>query len=303
MPSALCRSSRLECAAVADQQMEGVIPSFTGTLSQLALHENCLQVLPDLHLKDNATRTALLLQNNLLSCSAPKCGNAKVGTSVIAIGNRLGHAKGQYPAWVSKHEQDPLFWVSGFEGLLLFRRISAATAFFILTVSWKLTNDGSPRLMSEWLSGPAAHLWLMQTSFHLVSCLVKESLLAAVFLMLLLAWDLYACPETLAMASACLRSSALIRALVFLCWCQLSFHSLAVEHLTQEGENQARQWTAKQLRKRMLLWLQLYVLTLVLSSASILYQVSNGFFFLEEGKNRDAPLLSEAPQNERYASL
>ena len=158
-------------------------------------------------------RTALLLHSNLLSCSVPSCGNAYVRRSIVAIGNRLGHAKGEYPAWVSKYEQDPLFWVSGFEGMSLFVKISGAAGFFMLTMFWKLKKARWPRLMSEWLSGPAVHIWFAQASSHLGSCLVKESLLAAVFLVFLLFWDLYACPETLAMASSCLRSSALVRAL------------------------------------------------------------------------------------------
>ena len=60
--------------------------------------------------------------------------------------------------------------------------------------------------MADWTT---AHLWLVQASSHLVSCLVKASLLAVVFLMFLLDWDLYTCPQTLVLATACLRSSAI----------------------------------------------------------------------------------------------
>ena len=42
----------------------------------------------------------------------------------------------------------------------------------------------------------------------------------------------------------------------------------------QEGKNQAQQWTARKLRKGIFVWLQWYLLTVVLSSASILYQVT-----------------------------
>ena len=139
--------------------------------------------------------------------------------------------------------------------------------------------------MSRWQSGPGIHLRLVQMSNHLVSCLLKESMLAVVFLMLLLYWDLYACPQTLAIASACLRSSTLVRTLVFLCWYQLSFHSLALRHLTMEDENRKKQLTAKILRTRWLLWLLWCVLTLVLSTVAILYQVSQSIpSFLPVGK-------------------
>ena len=239
-----------------------------------------------LPLEDNASRTAILLHNNLLSCSLPRCGNAKAGASVVAIGNRLGHAsKDKFPAWLSKYEHDPLFWVSGNEGMSLLQKITGAALFFVLVMALRLDNARWLSAMSRWKIGSGGHLWVLQASSHLVSCLAKESLSAAVFLMFLLSWDIYSCPETLTMVSACLRSSALIRALVFLCWCKLTFYSLAVEPLMMEGKNHKKQWTAKMLRKRVLLWLLWCALTLVLSSVAILYQVSHSIpGFLPAGK-------------------
>ena len=215
----------------------------------------------------------------------PWCGNAATRTSIIAIGNRLQHPKGDFPAWVSECEHDPLFWVSGVEGISIFRKTCGAVGFFMLAMALKCNNAGWLRVMSRWQIGPAAHLWLVQTSSHLASCLVKESLVAAVFLMLLLLWDLYACPQTLASASACLRSSALVRGLVFLCWCQVSFHSLAVKHLMADGKNLNKQQTVKIFQNRLLLWLLWCVLTLVFSTVGILYQVGQSIpGFLSVGK-------------------
>ena len=244
-----------------------------------------LKVFPDLHFDDNASRIVILLHDNLLSCHVPWCGNATASTSIIAIGNRLRHPKGEFPPWVSKYEQDPLFWDSGVEGMALLQMICGSVGFLMLAMVWKLDGVRWLIVISRWQVGSADHLWLVRASSHLVSLLVKESLLAMVFLMLLLSWDLYICPQTLAMASACLRSSVLFRTLVFLCWCQLSFHSVAVEHLTREDKNEKKKLTAKVLRETLLLWLKWCVLTVVFSIAAILYQVSNSIpGFLPVGK-------------------
>ena len=285
LPSALSQACHLKSMAIACQRLEGGIPPLTSTLSLLALHKNHLKVFPDLHFEGNRSTTAILLHDNLLSCHVPWCGNAAASTSIIAIGNRLRHPKGEFPAWVSKSEHDPLFWDSGIEGVSLLLMMSGAVGSFTLVIAWKLDKARLLIAMSRWTIGPAPHLRLVQASSHLVSCLVKESLLAVVFLMLLLHWDLYVCPQTLAIASACLRSSALLRSLVFLCGCQLSFHSLIVEYLTMEGKNKKKQLTAQMLRKRLLLWLQWCVLTVVFSTVAILYQVSRSIpGFLPAGK-------------------
>ena len=285
MPSGLCRASELQYVAIANHHMEGAIPRITSTLSLLALHKNRLQVLPNLHLVNSASATAILLHDNLLSCHVPWCRNASVRTSVIAIGNRLQYPKREFPQWVSKYEQDPLLWISGVEGVSMLKQISGAVVFFMLVMAWKLGAGRWLRTISRWQIGPTADSWLLQALFHLISCLVKESLLAAVFLMFLLFWDLYACPETLAIASACLRNSALVRASVFLCWCQLSFHSLAKEYFMMEGKNLRKQWTAKTLRKRLMLWMLWCLLTVAFSIVASLYQVGRSIpGFLSVGR-------------------
>ena len=130
--------------------------------------------------------------------------------------------------------------------------------------------------MSGWQVGPASHLWVVKASSHLDSCMAMESSLAVVFITFLLSWDLYVCPQTLALVSACSRSSSLIRTLVFLCWCKLCFHAPAVEYLTMKDENQKKKrWAAKMVTRRLLLWLLWCVLTVVLSAVSILYQVGS----------------------------
>ena len=117
--------------------------------------------------------------------------------------------------------------------------------------------------------------------------MAMDSPLAAVLIVLLLSetWDIYVCPQTLATLSAGSQSSALIRTLVFLWWCKLSFHSLAVEHLTMEDKKHKKKWPAKILRKRMLLWSLWCVLTLVLSVLATSYQVAKSIpGYLQAGK-------------------
>ena len=220
--------------------------------------------------------TVILLHNNLLSCNVPMSGSTSAKTSLLAIGNRLRYPK-KFPAWVLEYERDPLLWTSGADGMSLVVQISGALGLLIFVVVLKLGLATPLRAMSVWHIGPASHLWVVKAASNLNTCMVIDSAMAAVFIVFLLSWDFwYVCPQTLAILSACSRSGALIRTLVFLCWCKLCFHGLAVESLTMDYEKQKKQkkWTAKILWKRWLLWLVWCVLTVVLSMFAILYQVA-----------------------------
>ena len=172
----------LYIVALANQQMEGVIPSFTSTLSILALQKNRLKVLPDIHLKNSVSGPAIFLHNNLLSCCIPWCGDVSARASIVAIGNRLQHPKGKFPAWVSKYEQYSLLWASGADGMSLVQRINGAVAFLILVVASKLGRNQLLVVSSKWQIGPTTHLWVVKSSSLLVSCMVKDSLLGGGFL-------------------------------------------------------------------------------------------------------------------------
>ena len=178
LPSALHKASHLRLVAIATQQMEGIVPSFTSTLSLLSLHTNRFKVLPEMHLEDNVSSTAVLLHDNLLSCHLPWCGNASASVSIIAIGNHLQHPKTEFPAWVSEKERDPLLWVSGTASMSLLQKISAAVGLFVCVVAWKLGRSQLLTAISGWQIGPATHLWVVQASSHLVRCMAKESLAA-----------------------------------------------------------------------------------------------------------------------------
>ena len=272
LPPAL-RQAQLRILTIANQQIGGGIPSFTSTLQLLALHKNRLTVLPDIHLENNASRpTAILLHNNLLSCFVPLCGNVTLQTSIIAIGNQWRYPEIEFPAWVLEQERDPLLWVSGSEGTSLVQKIISSVSCFMLVVASKLGSVQMLRAISAWQIGPATHLWVVKVAAYLHTYLAMACLLAAAFFMLLLFWDLFACPQTLALLSACSRSSSLIRVLVFLCWCKLSVHSHVVEHVTIQGQNQ-KKWTTEKSKKTLLLWLLWCGLTAILSTVAILYQV------------------------------
>ena len=275
LPPTLRQASELRILTVANQQLDGGIPTLASTLSLLALHGNRLKVLPDIHLEDNASKTTILLHENLLSCYVPVCGNATVKTSVIAIANRLRYPKDEFPPWVHKHEHDPLLWVSDTEGISLVRQISGAVGLFLVVVAWKIGSAQLWRSLSRWQIGPATHLWVVEASSRLYGRMAMDASLAVVFISFLLSWDLYACPPTLAILSACLRNSVLTRIFVFLCWCTVSFHSMALEHLTMKVENHKKnQWTTNMLTRRLLLWLLWCVLTMILSTFAILYHVA-----------------------------
>ena len=53
---------------------------------------------------------------------------------------------------------------------------------------------------------------------------LRRALWATAFLAILLHWDLYRCPRTLALASACLRDSAAVHIIVGVCYCQREPH-------------------------------------------------------------------------------
>ena len=163
LPPALRQASELKILAISNQRLKGGIPSFTSSLRLLALFKNNLNVLPDMSIENNASRTMILLHDNLLSCSVPVCGNASVKRSLIAIGNRLRYPKGEFPAWVLECEHDRLFWVDGIEGTSLLCKISYASGFFMFVVYRKL---GSAKLLRA-ISGP----W---GTAHHHSCLVMS---------------------------------------------------------------------------------------------------------------------------------
>ena len=264
LPPAIRQNSHLSILTLANQQIRGGIPSFKSSLSLLALQNNRLKVLYDPNCADNASSTVILLHNNLLSCNVPMRGRTSAKTSLIAIGNRLRYPR-NFPAWVLEYERDPLLWTSGADGMCLVMKISGAIGLLVFVVVLKLGLATPLRAMSVWQIGPATHLWVVKAASNLNTCMAIDSAMAAVFIVFLLSWDFwYVCPQTLAILSACSRSGALIRTLVFLCWCKLCFHALAVEHLTMDYEKQKqKKWTAKMLWKRWLLWLVWCVLTVV----------------------------------------
>ena len=142
--------------------------------------------------------TTILLQNNLLSCYVPALGNATVKISIAAIGNLWHHPQGEFPPWVLTHERDRLLWISGTDGMSLVKRVSGAACLFGLVVVSKFGSGKLLRALSGWQIGPVTHSWVVSASSHLHTRLAMDSAAAGVFIVLLLSWDLYVCPQTLA---------------------------------------------------------------------------------------------------------
>ena len=149
LPPALCRT-KLKILTIANQQIHGGTPTFTSTLWILSLYNNRLKVLSDFDMEDSASKTTILLHNNLLSCYLPMFGNATAKLSIIAIGNQLPYPKHKFPAWVLEYECDPLLWKSGTEGMSLALKISGAVGLFMFVVASTLGSAKVLRAMSGW---------------------------------------------------------------------------------------------------------------------------------------------------------
>ena len=58
---------------------------------------------------------------------------------------------------------------------------------------------------TRWNAQPGRNAQLVPMCSQVLACLIRGASVRVLFLMLLLSWDLYKCPSTMALASACLR--------------------------------------------------------------------------------------------------
>ena len=89
--------------------------------------------------------------------------------------------------------------------------------------------------------------------------------------MLLLSWDLFQCPRTLALVSVCMRESTPIHILASCLGCHLCFHSKAAEELAMLGRRV--QIGGKNLSRRAFVWCLWLVITLLSSALPTLNMV------------------------------
>ena len=126
--------------------------------------------------------------------------------------------------------------------------------------------------MCTWHLGTGYHLQFVLACSHFLSSIAREALLRVHFLMLLLFWDFYHCPSSLAVASACLRYGTLTQFLVHSLWGYLCFHSVLPHTLLML--DQRRTVAARGFLKSLLLFSQFFCLVVLFSTLSILDQTS-----------------------------
>ena len=115
-----------------------------------------------------------------------------------------------------------------------------------------------------------------------LSGMAREALLRVHVLPLLLFWDFYQCPRTLALASACLRCRTLTHLLVHSLWGYLCFHSMAPQNLLVLEDISTV--AARSFLKSLLLFSLWFFLILCFSCLSILDQAGKSVpNFLELG--------------------
>ena len=105
----------------------------------------------------------------------------------------------------------------------------------------------------------------------LTSCLARTTLLGAASILLLFLWDMYKCPRSFAVASACLRNSMLTRVLAIVLHWHLSFCTPEIGFCIELG--QSHNIVGHHFKREFLLWALWLLLTTVLSLLSVLDQV------------------------------
>ena len=282
LPAAIARCRFLIFLATSWQALEGIIPPLTATLQTLSLQNNKFKVMSAVQFRDRKRSgeegSSVLVHNNLLSCDLPRCSNTSVMISLSGLGNQLSRPRHGFPAWVSPLDRDRLFWSTGTEGVDLLMKAMGASGLLAIAAATK---------------GHAYRLWRFQAQeghllrltfqcFRFLACVTRGALLRVLFLMLLLSWDLYTCPQTMSLASACLRDDSVTHILVLLMWGFMGFNGYASQwasgHMTNESEGNRRRSHKGHQRpskkgKLLLLQLLFVLLQVLLSLPGIFLQV------------------------------
>ena len=228
LPSTLRRTTADRSLLLASlNSLEGVIPSF-GSLTILSVQNNKLGVMSEMAFHRCTSDTTdepnrALLHNNLLSCTPPRCGNSTTVISLSGLGNALARPTHGFPNWIVPMDRDMLSWVSPKEGLALLLKFMSASCLAAVVVTFRFHRGG----VSRWHASPGRHQELAIPCWQLLTQITRGALWRVIFLMFVSSWNLYSCPPTMALASACLRSDILIHVLVFSMWAFLGFHGSA----------------------------------------------------------------------------
>ena len=221
LPGTLARAGRLSLLLAHSQEFQGDIPGLSGTLNLLVLHRNRLKSLPGrLLLSDKkGYYSIILLHQNLLSCDVPRFNRFGATLSLAALGNHLWHpAVGAFPTWVSPLEKEGLFWVSKTEGRMFGLKAIIAMTLFGCAVRTQFNSKLVREAVSKWRSAVGPHGVFAKAVCCQLSQMLGVALWAMAFLAILLSWDLYHCPRSFALASACLRENVCVPVIGVLTW-------------------------------------------------------------------------------------
>ena len=266
LPQGLGRARKLAFFMAHNQVLEGNVQALRSTLRVLALQANLLKSLSGIAFaKDHAV---ILLHNNLLSCHLPKSDRTLPDLSLVAIGNHLRHPDGDFPSWVSPIERDDLFWTSEWEGLDFIVKVLACSLFFVSVVGRWLGMYNLQCTILSWRDSGYTSSQCISRWYHLMAC---QALRSTASLMLLLDWDFYLCPRTLALASACLHENRCVHLLVLLLWTRpVAWPAVASQEMLHSKVRSATGETEGLTLRRCFLWLLWLQLALLLSSLVVL---------------------------------
>ena len=265
LPFVIARARLLFNLFASRHRLEGVIPPFAATLWRLGLQNNKFQLMSEAHLCD-AKRSNVFVHNNFLSCHLPVCGDRSVEISLASLGNELSWPNRGFPKWVSPMDRDRLLYTGDHEGRDLLLKAAGASGLLAIASATMLVGNR----LSRWYAQAGWHFQLTLKCSHLLADVAQAALLGLLVLMLLLAWNLYRCPRTLALASTCLRDDTLTHALTLLMWLHF-MHGCASQVLTTPGKKVADRGPSK--KRPFLLPVLFVLLQVLLSLPAVMLQV------------------------------
>ena len=202
------------------------------------------------------------LQLNLNRCDFDfAIWGSKANTSIVALGNHLTTPRdGLFPTWVSPFERDGLFWFRGDTGKRLLVKVIAGLLVLASVLASKF-GAGISRISSMMLN--FEHVVTIKLAVSLLGFLGTHVLWGLILLVHFLCSDLYSCPSTVALATACLSQSSSGHAVIVLIWRRLCLYSLHPWWVHMELPT--KRATPAEITKNWLTWCFWIALMLVLS--------------------------------------
>ena len=267
LPTKASRPIHLKHFLISHQNLKGIVPLLTATLSILALHGNQFTLFKSTHWKSDNSAIALT-HLNLLSCAPPSCGHVRTNFSLAALGNSMKRSFAGLPEWVSPMERDSLFWRSGTEGRSLLLRAMGAFGLLVFIVAVRFHRGWLLRVMSLWHLGTSWHLQLVSALSSLLVLIARQGFLRVFAFIFLLSWDYYKCPPALSLASVCLRDGTFDCLLVLVLWSRVYFVANRMDMVIPNGSVVTRE----SFTRAPLLCLLSLAMGVFIAAISIVYQ-------------------------------